>query len=272
MWSMLLSMLSILYDLCRDFHVPGALDCLSIPIGDLALDGEGTASNLARGSLNVPLGLSLINSVFVFTLPAWPMGACAFCLSYPGFLIVGIESISILSLFSVSIGGFGVGFQFFSFSFDLEVNLCLLFVACVSFFGVGFVVSFSVGLSLIFIFFMKSLLEIYGVFWCGWLFHQNLQWLFQQDLCPLGWICRIMGLVQCFLLSLDFSFSLLRVFFFLILVVCHNSSGTVKMCSLIVSFVIIFSISIRFFNSLFSSSSFGFVSSFSSFPFLVTYA
>ena len=73
-------------------------------------DGEGTASNLAGGSLNVPPGLSLITSVFVFTLPAWPMGARAFCLSSPGFLIVGVESISILSLFLVSIGGFGVGF------------------------------------------------------------------------------------------------------------------------------------------------------------------
>ena len=158
-----LSMLSILYDLCRDFDVPWALDCLSIPIGNLALDGEGTASNLAGGSLNVPPGLSLNTSAFVFTLPAWPMGACAFCLSYPGFLIVGVESISILSLFLVSIEGFGVGFWFFSFSFDLEIDQCLLFVACVSFFGVGFVVSFSVGVSLISIFFMKSLLEIYAV-------------------------------------------------------------------------------------------------------------
>ena len=46
MRSVSLSMLSILYDLCRDFDVPRALDCLSIPIGDLALDEE-TASNLA---------------------------------------------------------------------------------------------------------------------------------------------------------------------------------------------------------------------------------
>ena len=55
-------------------------------------------------------GFSLITSVFVFTLPAWPIGACAFCFSSPGFLIEGVESISILSLFLVSIGGFGVGF------------------------------------------------------------------------------------------------------------------------------------------------------------------
>ena len=60
-----------------------------------------------EGSLN---GLSLITSVFIFALPAWPIGVCAFCLSSPGFLIVGVESISILSLFLVSIGGFGVGF------------------------------------------------------------------------------------------------------------------------------------------------------------------
>ena len=153
MQSVLLSMLSILYDLCRDFDVPWALDYLSIPIGDLALDDEETASNLAGGSLNVPPGLSLITSVFIFTLPAWPIGTCAFCLSSPGFLNVGVESISILSLFLVSIEGFWVGFWFFSFSFDLEVNLCLLFVACVSFFWVVFDIHFL----------MKSLLEIYGV-------------------------------------------------------------------------------------------------------------
>ena len=86
------------------------MDSLSIPIGYLDLDGEGTASSLTGGSLNVPPGLSLNTSVFVFALPAWPMGACAFYLSSSGFLIVGIESISILSLFLVSIGGFRVGF------------------------------------------------------------------------------------------------------------------------------------------------------------------
>ena len=37
---------------------------------------------------------------------------------------------------------------FFPFSFDLEVDLCLLFVVCVSFFLVRFVVSFSVRLSI----------------------------------------------------------------------------------------------------------------------------
>ena len=50
MQSVLLSMLSILYYLCRDFVDPWALDCLSIPIGDLVLDGEGTAINLVGGS------------------------------------------------------------------------------------------------------------------------------------------------------------------------------------------------------------------------------
>ena len=164
MQSVSLSMLSILYDLCRDFVDHWALDSLSIPIGVLVLDSEGTASNLAGGSLNVPPGLSLITSLFICTLPAWLMGTCAFCLNCPGFLIVDIEtiSISILNLFLV--GGVGVGFLiFFSFAFDLEVDLCLLFVACVSFFLVGFVVSFSVGLSLVLIFFIKSLLEFYGV-------------------------------------------------------------------------------------------------------------
>ena len=81
---------------------------LSIPISDLTLDDEGTASNLAGGSLNVPPGLSLNTSMFVLFQPGqW---ACVFCLSSPGFLNVGVESISILSLFLVSIGGFGVGF------------------------------------------------------------------------------------------------------------------------------------------------------------------
>ena len=107
MQSVSLSMLYMLYDLCRDVDDPWAWDCLSIPIGDLALDGEGTASNLAGSSLNVSSGLSLITSVFIFTLPAWPMGAYAFCLSSLGFLTVGVESISILSLFLVSIRGFG---------------------------------------------------------------------------------------------------------------------------------------------------------------------
>ena len=72
-------------------------------------------------------------SVFVCTLQAWPMGSCAFCLTCPGFLIVVIEFISILDLFLVSVGG---GWSWFLiFFFDLEVDLCLLFVACVSFFG-----------------------------------------------------------------------------------------------------------------------------------------
>ena len=37
-------------------------------------------------------------------------------------------------------------------------SLCFIFL-------VGFVVSFSVGLSLVFIFFIESLLEFYGVHW-----------------------------------------------------------------------------------------------------------
>ena len=57
--------------------------------------------------------------MFVCTHPAWPMEACAFCLSCPGFLIVGIESISvsILNLFLVS--GWGVGVDFFLLIFKL---------------------------------------------------------------------------------------------------------------------------------------------------------
>ena len=43
------------------------------------------------------LGLSLITLVFICTFPAWPLG---------GFLMVGVESISILNLFLVSIGEF----------------------------------------------------------------------------------------------------------------------------------------------------------------------
>ena len=116
------------------------LHCLFILIGDFVLDAEGTALNLAGGSLNVLPDLSLFTLVFICTLPAWPMGAYAFCLSCPGFLIVGVESIStsicsiFLNLFFVFIGGFGVGFWFSSFSLVLEVDLCLLFIACISFF------------------------------------------------------------------------------------------------------------------------------------------
>ena len=191
-----LSMLSILYDLCRDFDVPWALDCLSIPIGDLALDDEGTSSNLAGGSLNVPPGLSLNTSAFIFTLPAGPMGACAFCLSSLGFLNVGVESISILSLFLVSIEGFGVGFWFFSFFFDLEVDLCLLFVACISFLG-GRICCF------IFCWVAFDIFFLWSLFWRFML--SVLMWvvassessvIVSRDLCPLGWICWIMGWVH----------------------------------------------------------------------------
>ena len=62
----------------------------------IVLDAEETTSNLAEGSLNVPPGLSLI----ICTLPAWPVGVYAFCLSCPSFLIVGVESISI-SIYSI---------------------------------------------------------------------------------------------------------------------------------------------------------------------------
>ena len=63
------------------------------------------------------------------------------------------------------------------------------------------------------------------------------------------------------LFSLDFFFPLEDFSWFWLCV--SHSSGTVKMCSLIVSFVIVFSIFIRFFNSLISL----FSSSFSSFLF-----
>ena len=117
----------ILYDLCRDFVDTWALGCLSIPIDDLVLDDEGTASNLAGGSSNLPPGLSLITFVFICTLPAWAMGTCAFYLSCPGFLVVGVESISIsiLNLFLLSMGG-GVGFWFF-FLFPLILKLIYVY-------------------------------------------------------------------------------------------------------------------------------------------------
>ena len=144
--------------------------CFFLPIADLVLDGERTALNLDGSSLNVPPGLSLITSAFVCTLPAWPMGACAFYLSCLGFLIVGVEfiSISILNLFLVSIG-------VFSFSFDLEVDLYQLFVACVSFFGriCCFIFCWVVFGIYFFIVFFGI---FWFLFWCGWLFHQNPLW------------------------------------------------------------------------------------------------
>ena len=68
------------------------------------------------------------------------MGASAFCLSCPSFLVVGVDSISVpicsifLNLFLVSIEGFGVGLWYFSFSFVLEVDLCFLYLV-IHFFG-----------------------------------------------------------------------------------------------------------------------------------------
>ena len=152
------------------------MDCLFIPIGDFVLDGESTVLNLAEGSLNVPPVLSLITSVFVCTLPALPMGTCTFCLSCPGFLIAGVESISV-SIWSIFFYVFSFyGGCFLSFPFLREFDLCL-FVACVSFFGMicGFIFCWVVFV----IFFIKSLLKFYDIFRCGWLFQQDLQ-------CPLG--------------------------------------------------------------------------------------
>ena len=81
------------------------------------------------------------------------------------------------------------GFWFFSFSLDLEVDLHLLFVACVSFFGriccfIFFWVVFS-----IYFFYEVSFGDLWCLFWCGWLFQQDL-------LYPLGWILWIMALVH----------------------------------------------------------------------------
>ena len=160
-------------------------------------------------------------------------------------------------------------FLIFSFSFDLEVDLCLLLVDCVSFFLAGFVVSFSFGFSLIFIF-------LWSLFWRFMV--SVLMWVVVSSessvVVSTGSMPIGLNLLDNRIGSFISVFCLVWIFPFLCLCVRY-SSGTVKMCSLIVSFVIIFSISIRFFNSLislFSSSCFGFVSSFSSFPFFVTYA
>ena len=161
MRSVLLSMLSILYDLYRDFDVPWALDCLSIPISDLALDDEGTASKLAGGSLNVSPSLSLITCVRIYSSSQANGGLC-FLFKFPWLFECGcwvhFNFKFVFSFYRGIWSWFWSCFLIFSFSFDLEVDLCLLFVACVSFFGVGFVVSFSVGLSLIFIF-------LWSLFW-----------------------------------------------------------------------------------------------------------
>ena len=70
--------------------------CLFILIGDFVLDAAETAWNLVEGSLNVLPDLSLFPLVFISIFPAWPMGACSFCLSCSGFLGDKFLSLSLM--------------------------------------------------------------------------------------------------------------------------------------------------------------------------------
>ena len=96
-------------------------------IGDIVLDVEAAASNLAEGSLNALPGLSLLILVFICIFPAWLMGACDFCLGCSSFL--GDK------YFSLSLTGFGgqIGavlleiFRFFKSGLYLSNSLCIFF-------------------------------------------------------------------------------------------------------------------------------------------------
>ena len=72
--SVLLSILSILYVLCRGFVGCWTLDCLVV-IGDFVVEGI----------LNVLPGLSLFTLVFIFIFAVCLMGSCDFCLSFMPF-------------------------------------------------------------------------------------------------------------------------------------------------------------------------------------------
>ena len=196
MQSVSLSMLSILYNLCRDFDVPWALDCFIYSHRWLGSWWWRDCIKFGWGQSKCA-SWSFTDHFFVCIYSSSLANGGLYCLfKFPWLFDCGLESISILSLFFVSIGVFGVDFLFFSFSFDLEVDLCLLFVTCVSFFLVGFVVSCSVGLSLVFIFYEVSFGVFWCLFWCGWLFHQNL--------CPLGWICWMGSFISVFFVSFGF--------------------------------------------------------------------
>ena len=105
---------------------------------------KGTASNFTGGSLKVPPGLSMFTLVFICILPAWPMRTCAFCLSCPRSLIVGVESISIsissifLNLFLVSGGGAWSWFLIFFFFFcSWNWSMSTFYISCFIFWGSG---------------------------------------------------------------------------------------------------------------------------------------
>ena len=193
MRSLSLLMLSILYDLSRDCVDPWTLDSLFIPIGYLVVYVDGTASNLVGDSLNVPPGLFLITSVFVSTFPFRPKEARFFLfklhwlfdcwrsvhfnvhLKFDFTLLLGLELI----------------FDLFHFPLILKLIFVYFLWSVINFFVVC-VVSFSIRSSLVF-FYKVSIRVLWCLFWCECLFHQNFLLLFQQDLCPLGWILWIMG-------------------------------------------------------------------------------
>ena len=122
-------------------------------------------------------------------------------------MIVGVEpisiSISFCSILLKFVFSFYMGiwswimiFFFFLCSWNWSMStfcsLCFIFL-------VGFVISFTVGLFLVFISYWVPFGVFWCLFWCRWLFHQNL-------LCPLGWICWIMGLVHLLVFLVKFGF------------------------------------------------------------------
>ena len=91
----------------------------------------------------------------------------------------------ILDLFLVSIGGFELVFDFL-FALILKL-IYVYFLLLVFHFYLLF--HFLLDCHWYFFFYWVSFGDLWRLFWCGWLFHQDL-------LCPLDWMCWIMGLVH----------------------------------------------------------------------------
>ena len=84
--SVTLSILTILYVLCRGFVGCWALDCLVL-IGDFVVES----------TLNVLPGLSLFSLVFICIFAVWLMGSCDFCFSCSG--LIGDKCLSLSLMF-----------------------------------------------------------------------------------------------------------------------------------------------------------------------------